>query len=304
MAGHLKAGHIKRAIPLSLAILSILATMCDCGMTDYLVTDVASGDVVCQQCGVVVEAHIFDEHLEHYGATGPRAGPPDSWLLPAQPIVVDNVPHRRRVLQNADPHAATRQLFLVVDIMGYGFTTHVQDTAKMLCRDLVAQRTVRCDTRCLVAACALYLATKMHGNGIGRSKREIAAQFRDRGVTERGLTLTSKLFKDALSGTSYAATLFKTLDAADLINRCADRLGIDDDVRKAVKKHAHEMAARVPVREVEGKTPSSICSGIVACVLVQLGIKVSKKHLTECCRVSGATLDKMTKAVAAWTQCT
>lgn len=275
--------------------------MCDCGQADYLVTDVASGDVVCQACGVVVEAHIFDEHLEHYGGqAGPRAGPPESWLLPSLPIVVDNVPNRRRVLQNADPHAATRELFAVVEFLGHGYSTPVQDTAKMLCRDLAAQRTVRTDTRCMVAACALYLATKMHGNGIGRSKREIAAQFRDSGVTERGLTLTSKLFKDALHGAPYAATLFKTLDASDLINRCVDRLDIDGAARKAVKKHAHEMAGRVPVREVEGRTPSSICSGLVACVLQRLGVKVSKKHLAECCRVSSATLDKMARVADAW----
>lgn len=277
---------------------------CDCGVRD-VVTDASSGDVVCRQCGVVMEAHIFDEHLEYYSEqAGARAGPAESWLLPAQPIVVDRVPHRRRVLSNADPHASTRQLFVVVDSMSRGFSRDVQDTAKLLCRDLLAVRVVRCDARCLHAASALYLAAKMHGQGVGRSKKEIAAQYAALGVTERGITVTAKLFKDALHSAPYAAQLFAGLDATDLINRCVDRLDLAVATRKEVKKAAHALAEDVPARAVEGKTPSSVCSGVVACVLQRLGVKVSKKHLVESCRVSGATLDKMTRAVHKWTTTT
>lgn len=257
---------------------------------------------MCQECGVVVEAHIFDEHLEYYNDhNGPRAGQAESWLLPAQPIVVDNIPHRRRAMHNADPHASVRELFCVVEHMGHRFCTAVQDTAKLLCRDLANQRSVRADMRPMCAACALYLATKMHGNGVGRSKKEVAAQFKEYGVTERGLTSTTRLFKDLLHGTPYSTQLLSGLEASDLINRCVDRLDITNDQRKIVKKEAHALADMVPAQDAEGKTPSSICSGIVACVLQQLEIKLSKKHLMESCRVSGATLDKMTKAVHTWT---
>lgn len=275
--------------------------MCDCGQGD-LVTDTASGDVVCRQCGVVVEAHIFDEHLEYYTEkAGPRAGPAESWLLPLQPIVVERMPHRRRVLSNADPHASTRELFVVVGSLGRAFSRDVQDTAKLLCRDLAAVRTVRSDVRGLYAASALYLATKMHGRGVGRSKKEMATEFRALGVTEKGITVTAKLFKDTLHAAPYASKLFSSLDASDLINRCVDRLDLDADARKAVKKAAHELADKVPARAAEGKTPCSVCSGVVLCVLQHLGIKLSKKHLVESCSVSGATLDKMARAVQEWT---
>lgn len=276
--------------------------MCDCGMRD-LVTDVACGDTVCRQCGVVVEAHMFDEHLENYSdQAGPRAGPAESWLLPSRPVVIDRGPGRRRVAANPDPLAHVREMFVVVEGMGRAFSKDVQDTAKMLCRDLAARRVVRADARHLHAAAALYLATKMHGRGIGRSKKEIAAEFGAYGVTERGVTTTAKVFKDALHDASYAAQLFNGLDADDLINRCVDRLDVDVATRKRVKKAAHALAARVPAEEVEGKTPSSVCSGVVACALVRAGVKVPKKHLVECCCVSGATLDKMARAVQRWTR--
>lgn len=268
-----------------------------------MVTDMASGDVVCRACGVVVEGHIIDDRLEFYSeAVGARAGAAESWLLPAAPIVVANVPNRRRVLSNVDPYAVVRELFAVVEFMGRGFSTDVQDTAKLLCRDLSAERTVRCDARPLHAACALYLATKMHGNGIGRSKREIATEFRAYGVTERGLTATAKLFKDVLHDQPYSRQLMSGLGASDLINRCVDRLDVDSCTRRAVKKRAHELTHKIPEREVEGKTPCSVCSGVVACVLQELDVKLSKRQLVESCRVSAATLDKMTRAVTEWTQ--
>lgn len=272
---------------------------CDCGMGD-LVTDVASGDVVCRGCGVVVQAHIFDERLEGYGdEAGPRASQcRDAWLLPAQPVVLDAP--RRRARSNDDPHAATRELFNIVDWMGRTYARDVRDTAKLLCRDLAAVRTVRGDARRIHVAAALYLATRMNGRGVGRSKREIAAQFADMGVTERGLTAAVRGFKDALSHAPYSRQLHADLDADDLINRAVDRLGLEPPHRNAVKRAAHDLAAIVPAREVEGKTPNSVCSGVVACALQRVGVKLSKKQVLEGCRVSGATMDKMAQAVHAW----
>lgn len=277
--------------------------MCDCGPSCAdLITDAAAGDVVCRRCGVVVQGHIFDEHLEFYGEhAGPRAGPAESWLLPARPVVLDLVPHRRRVLSNPDPHATVRRLFDAVDNMGHSYSTDVRETAKLLCRDLAERRTLRSTAWPLYCATALYLATKMHGNGIGRSKKEIATQFAGNGVTEQAVTVTAKQFREELHATPYAQKLFSGLCAGDLINRSVDLLRVDKGQRNAIKKAAHVLAERVPVREAEGKTPSSICAGVLACVLHSLGVKLSKKHVAECCRVSAATLDKMTKTVMAWT---
>jgi hypothetical protein len=158
-------------------------------------------------------------------------------------------------------------MFTLLEWLGRKFSTDVVDTAKVLCRDLVTQKPVRGDSKHVFAACALYLATKMHGHGIGRSKKEIAAEFRALGVTERGLTSTAKMFKDVLHLTPYAAQLFSGLDAGDLINRCVDRLDVDDPTRKSIKRVAHQLAGQVAAEDVEGKTPCGICSGVVNCAL-------------------------------------
>jgi hypothetical protein len=76
---------------------------------------------------------------------------------------------------------------------------------------------------------------------------------------------------------------------------------VDLNTRRALKRKAHELAARVPDVEMEGKTPGSVCSGIVSNAVRQEGVKLSKRALAESCNVSSATLDKMTKAVALYT---
>lgn len=279
--------------------------MCDCTEAPScadLVTDVAAGDVVCRRCGVVVQSHIFNEEMEYYGeGAGPRAGPAPSWLLPHEPTVVDNVPNRNRVLSNPDPHSTTRKLFEAIDVLGRGFSTDVCDTAKLLCRDLSSKRCMRSSSWHLYAACSLYLATKMHGRGIGRSKKEIAAMFAAHGVSEQGLTVISKQFKDALHAKPYASRLFSGLDVSDLINRCVDRLDLSKPATNEIKKAAHELARRVSKRECEGKTPCSVCSGILAVVMQDTGIPFVKKKLADACCVSAATMDKMSRAVVEWT---
>lgn len=277
------------ASPNPIPFILCFATMCDCGQQD-LVTDVASGDVICQQCGVVLQSHIFDEHLEYYSsATGPRAGPPEPWLLPPRPVILS---HKNRVVTNPDPHASVRELCDTVDFMAHRFSTQVRDTAKEMCRDLAAMRCVRADVRHVYAACALCLATKRHGGGVGRSNKEIAAEFGDMGVTERALTATAKVFTEALP-TSW----FKELQPGDLVNRFIDGLDLDIGQRRAVKRLAHMIVKSLPSAQLEGKTPRGVCSGVVSCALGQLSIELRKKHVANACYVSIATLDKMGKII-------
>lgn len=266
--------------------------MCDCGGPGDYVTDGSSGDVVCRCCGVVVEAHIFDERLEFCSdEAGARAGAPDSWLLPAGPVSFETM--RPRHIH--DPHASARRFLKVVDAMSHGFSTDVVDTAKALCRDLLLHRVVRSDSRPEHAAAALYLSTKLRGGGAGRSRREISETF---DMSEERLTALVKVFVKAL-GPTHPQLMTVDLQVDGLIGRAVDRLDIDADLRRAVKRRAHDVAARVTVEMVEGKTPRGVCGGVLAVALEQLGMKLNRKQVAACCMVSPATVDKMSKVVGA-----
>ena len=197
-------------------------------------------------------------------------------------------------MANADPFANVRETFKAIDAMSRPFSRDVVDTAKLLCRDLSAVRVIRSDVRAQYAACAMYLATRMHGRGIGRSRKEIAAVL---GVPEPCLCATAKVFRDGLSHMPYGDRLCHGLEPGDLINRCVDRLGLSPAKAKAVKRHAHDRAARVPPEVVGARTPSSVCSGVVACALQDSGVELPRKTMVESCRVSAATIDKMAKLV-------
>jgi transcription initiation factor TFIIIB Brf1 subunit/transcription initiation factor TFIIB len=271
--------------------------VCDCGMMD-LVTDAGFGQVTCRACGVVVEAVVLDDHMEQYSeAVGPRANVMSAVhgdLLPCAPTVLNHKSHNRRHMSNPDPHASIRRLFDAIDTWGRSFSLDVRELAKLMCRDSMARKVVRQDSWPLYAAAALYMATKWRGGGQGRSKSEIVGQFAQFNIDESELVRIAKQLRHALRGQPYAESLGRGLQPRDLINRCVDNMGIGEKaVRERVKTKAHDVMLRIPEKSVEGKTPNSICSGVVYYVLQQEGVHLKKKALAQSCNVSVATLDKM-----------
>lgn len=264
------------------------------------ITDRASGELVCQRCGVVLETNLFDEHLEHYtDHSGPRAGFNGETLLPEQPIHINPMPGRKRSLCNVDPHATTRKLFAVVENMGFKFPKVVQDTAKMLCRDYLKLKAVRTDSRTVYAAAALYLAAKMHGQCGGRSKKEAASQFGSYGVTEKSITHTAKIMRRMLIKEPYSDQLCREMDLTGLVYRLADLIDVDEPARRAIKREARIMLDMLAEQKLEGKTPNSICSGVIWCALQTLKLQLPKQHVHAVCQVSGTTMEKMAEEVMA-----
>ena len=272
--------------------------MCDCAPenVDY-VSDAASGDVVCRSCGVVVDAHMFDDRLEFCSVEGggARAGfEKETWLLPPPPVSFETQTGRP-AKHTHDPHASARRFMKVVQSMSHGFSTDVVDSAKVLCRDLLLHRVVRVDSRPEHAAAALYLSTKMRAGGAGRSRREVSRVF---DMAEERLTALVKVFVRAL-GAAHPLLMAVDLQVDGLIGRAVDRLPLDDGSRRVLRRRADEVSSRVTSAMLEGKTPRGVCSGVLAVALQQLGTTVSRKHVAAACMVSPATVDKMSKVVGA-----
>lgn len=278
--------------------------MCDCPRLDpaALVTDWASGDVVCCRCGVVVEGHILDESPEwrnHDDGTGPqdrsragggldRHGRPTGTYLDAGPG------KRRRVATaGIDPRDAAldeglRQVERFVAAFGLSATSVVATTAKELFEDVHATRAVRSDTRQAMAAAAVYFGCKMEQ--AGRELRQVAAVC---GVDPRALNAATADYKDALAGKAYYPALLATLPPGTLIDIFLDRLRLPPDQRKRVWRAAQRLDRAVQSLVDCGKKPRTICSGVLYLALQQEGVaSVTKKHITEACSVCQQTLDK------------
>lgn len=282
--------------------------MCDCPSVDpaALVTDWASGDVVCCRCGVVLEGHILDESPEwrnhdpstaRGGGDKSRAGGGlDRHGAPTGTYL--EVPHKRRRCATAqdrrDPRDAAldegaRLVEAFVTAFGLSATSTVAATAKELFEDVHAARAMRSDTRHAMAAAAVYFGCKMEQ--AGRELRQVAAVC---GVGVKALNAATAEYKDALAGKAYYPALLATLPPGTLIDIFLDRLRLPPDQRKRVWRAAQALDRSVQSLVDCGKKPRTICSGILFLALQQEGIAtVTKKHITEACSVCQQTLDKV-----------
>ena len=278
--------------------------MCDCPVLNRaaLVTDWASGDVVCVQCGVVVEGHILDESPEwrnhdgepahdksRVGGSTDRHGRPSGTYLEGGPAGCK----RRRALA-ADPRDAAleeglKQVDAFVAAFGLTSSSAVAITARELFEDMHALRTVRSDTRRPMAAAAVYFGCKMER--AGRELRQVARVCQ---VDLKALNAATAEYKECLAEKPYYCKLLATLPAGTLIDQFLDRLDLPRDQRKRVWRAAHMLDQSLEGLMDCGRKPRTICSGILYVALQQEGIAtVTKKHVTDACAVCQQTLDKV-----------
>lgn len=277
---------------------------CDCGdCGPSVVTDWASGTMVCEACGVVLESHILDESPEwrnHGGEDGvdrsrvaaaSRTGELGTYL--ERP---GGQGKRRRVIR--DPHRdpkeqALREGLALIDgfmaDIGLSITSNVAGTARELFSDLHDVRGVRSDNRRACAAAAVYYGCKLEN--VGRELRLVSGVCQ---VDPRALNAATSEYKAHLAHRPYHSRLFATLQAAKLIDIFLDRLRLPADQRKRVWRASHQLDEALAHAMDCGRKPRTLCSGILYLALQQEGITaVGKKEVTAACAVCQQTLDKV-----------
>ena len=275
---------------------------CDCGPVDerWLVTDRSSGDIVCTQCGVVVEGHTLDLGPEWRPCDGDlacRATPlADDGLLPARHATLlcqAGKPVWSKLTAERDPLDSVRKAFVHIANQGrtMGFTpsSHVTVQAKELYRDLHAVKPVRGDvTRDAHVAAALYLACKLCG--AFRELRHVSAAC---GVDGTLLNDAVAAFKDRLSDRPYHDRLFEAVQPGGLLNMYADRLDVPDCDLRRIKRSAHALDA-----ELEGvldcsRAPRTICSGVLWMAAAREGVHMPKRTVMAACGVCQQSVAKV-----------
>lgn len=268
--------------------------MCDCfGGSKWLITDWASGDVVCRGCGVVVEGHILDEAPEWTHREGApdksRVGMPSAELG----TVLDT---KRRKLHDASQTSRDRALregLELVDSFVTQFrlstTSAIAVTARDLYRDFDAARGVRNDNRRCVAGASLYFACKIEN--MGRELRLVANVC---GLDRKQFHATTADFKECLEGKPYHELMFQTLHPSKLVDIFLDRLHLPSEDRKRVWKTAMDLCDILGAQGLvdSGRKPRTLCGGVVWVALRVQSVDVSKKDVSEACDVCQQTLDK------------
>lgn len=285
--------------------------MCDCGpelQDASLVTDHASGDLVCTQCGVVVEGHMIDtapEWRSHDVHDRSRAGAAENLLLPDQ--------HRTTFDSAAaggaeskslwrcvgrDPLATLRDAFSSIDgymrCLGLSTDGTAAAWAKEVYRDMNEARAVRgAEARQTHAAAAVYFGCKL--SGAARELRHIAASC---GVGIAALNDAVAAFKDRLAGKTYHPRLFEAVQAGTLINMYADRLDLASEELRRIKRAAHMLDEQLLHVLDCGRAPRTICSGVLWLAAAQEQVRVSKRAVMTACGVCQQTIDKVTAQIS------
>lgn len=304
--------------------------MCDCGPSrtdDCTVIDWASGDVVCQRCGVVLESHILDDSPEWHNrdtdtTDKSRVGAP---CRPHAPDALNRLgtylsmasrtssrtasqgPHASRTAVKRLAAAAGREdsreaalaegLRLVdglVGDMGLASSSAVAITAKDLFADISEARAVRSDSRLPLAAAAVYYAFKLQR--VDRELRQVSLVC---GVCSRALHAAVSEYKEALRAKPYYPRLFTPLQAGRLIDVFLDRLRLPPADRKRVWRAATHLDERLVHAMDCGRKPRTICSGLLYLATRQEAPHVTKKSVAEACSVCQQTLDKVVAQVKA-----
>ena len=280
---------------------------CDCGRPENVVVDHAAGDMICTDCGVVIESHLMDERPEWHGPgedgarpDGRRAGPAGGLLPGLASTTLDRLPAKLHKYVTAEERAPGERValdgFRAIDQLAaeLRLTGTVVETAKEVMRD-ACLKNARLGTMAVLAASCVYYACKIAG--VSRRKREIAGMCR---VSETDLNAVNKALKVALTGRPYHASMYSSVRPADLIFRAVDRLDMLPEDRRRVKRRAMDLDRAVQASgALEGRTPGGICCALVFAAMKLEGLTPSKKAVTATCQVSCVTLNKAVKALQA-----
>ena len=137
---------------------------------------------------------------------------------------------------------------------------------------------------------AVYFACKM----CGEATRELRLVSACGGVDATALNAAVAAFKERLVTKSYHARLFDAVAPSQLVNMYADRLDVDPESLRRVKRDAHALHRAMDGALDCSRAPRTICGALtwLAVAKNDLMKKVSKRDVAKACNVCIQSIDK------------
>lgn len=257
--------------------------------------------MVCTNCGVVTESHVFEERVEWYDADRRVTAPSkDDVILGSSSTTLSS----KKAQRYAPPDAtkSTRLGFKDIERLAGHMRIdpehHIVTTAKEMYRDFQTRRKIREDARVVHAACALYFGCKAHERANDRHPRTLREMEQ---VCGHDMHDTVRAFKEVLATMPYASLMLTGVDAGDLIGRKMDIITaivqIDDATRHRIVRRARTIQTVVhALSAMEGRVPEGVCGAILHYACEVEGVPgVSKTIVADAVGVSGVTIGKALK---------
>lgn len=283
-----------------------------CNNNDTLINS-KDGLVTCQECGSILD-HIIDHTAEwrFYGcedskSSDPtRCGLPINELLPQSSLgsiisgnsrgieTYDMRKIRKYHTWNAMPYRE-RSLYNVFDTLqiraiNNGIPVCIIEDAKVMYKVLSEARISRGSNRKGLIASCIYIACKK--GEVPRSAKEIADIFK---LNITDMTRGCKKFIEIWNMVNKDKTGNINLSASqpnDFIQRFCSKLNVSNDIIQLcqyISSKAEEYSL------VSENTPPSIAAGSIYLACQIQGVSLSKKDISEACKISEVTISKCYK---------
>ncbi len=283
--------------------------ICQYCNSDNLVNDDGNGIVICKDCGRILD-QIIDSGAEwrYYGvddskSSDPtRCGLPSNALLPESSLgtIVGLTGHdsyemrkiRKYHTWNAMPYRE-RSLYSVFDqltvrAVNNGIPACIIEDAKGMYKVLSEHRISRGSNRKGLIASCIYIACK--SKGVPRSAKEVAEIFK---LKITSMTKGCKKFMEIMNTVNKSSNLeLSATQPDDFIRRFCSKLQISGrplDICRYVAKKAEQYNL------VSENTPPSIAAGSIYLVSVTYDMNISKKEISDACKISEVTISKCFK---------
>ncbi|KAG2617783.1 hypothetical protein PVAP13_3NG183648 [Panicum virgatum] len=298
----------------------------DCHRATEVVLDHATGDTVCTECALVLEAHYIDEGSEWRsfaddGGGEDRdpsrvGGPNDPFLsnaplvtritysgLPKMPSAGENIDGRGNALPRmqvnvggADHEQSLVEAFRAIADMAdrLGLVATIRDGAKDVYKKLdEAKACPRGKKRDVFYAACLFVACR--NDGKPRTYKELATVTRAGASAKKEIGRMTTLIKKVLGEEAGQPVLdIGVVRAADYLRRFCSRLGMGNQEMRAAQEAARRLEAGLDVR----RNPESIAAAISYMVLQRAGAAKTVKDVSMATGVAEATIKEAHKELA------
>ncbi|CAL4894689.1 unnamed protein product [Urochloa decumbens] len=288
----------------------------DCHRATEVVLDHSSGDTICTECALVLDAHFVDEGSEwrSFADDGggedrdpSRVGGPNDPFLSNAPLVTriafspgpqkahaaaDALP-RMRGGAGADPEQSLVEAFRAISDMAdrLGLVGTIRDGAKDVYKKLEdAKACPRGRKRDVFYAACLYVACR--NDGKPRTYKELATVTRAGAAAKKEIGRMTTLIKKVLGeGAGQKVLDIGVVRAADYLRRFCSQLGMGNQEMRAAQEAARRLEAGLDVR----RNPESIAAAISYMVVQRAGSAKTVKDVSMATGVAEVTIKEAHK---------
>lgn len=297
---------------------NILFDICtNCGMNEsHFVHDVKSGDVICENCGIIVREKIIDNSelpsfVNENGTINNRSqsGFGNDWFNPnpnhnmscTVGISYKNSNYNsyktKKWVDRTSYNHKERSFWEVskkIDDAAakLNMPTTIIEIAKHMWGEITKSNILkRASTRRGMIACCLYYACIF--NKVPRGQNEIAEGFgmdKSSDIT-KGDKIIREIFKDH---PQYKVCVLSTSNANNMYERTCNSLGCDYQMAQICKK-VDKQCKNVLL----GMAPKSVCAGVICYVIkyIQKQKKPTKQKIAETCKICTPTMNKVLEII-------